>query len=87
MEFGKSFLLSLIAEKILDLGVNVAKETFNSNQESIDSFIRSIIPGEWLDDAAVQFVRENLQLVLDKISTSPKPTISSTLKDLSQVFK
>lgn len=67
MFFGKSFLLSLVIEKLLSVGANVALEALDNNQEKIDTFIRAIIPGDLFDESAVQFVKANLPLVIEKV--------------------
>lgn len=67
MFFGKSFILSLVIEKLLSYGAAAAESALEGNQEKIEHFIRDIIPGELLDDVAVEFVRANLPLVLSKV--------------------
>lgn len=79
MFFGKSFLLSLVIKKLLSLGANIVVEALDNNQEKIDEFIRAIIPGDLFDESAVQFVKANLPLVIEKVKEvlGDKPTISS----------
>lgn len=67
MFFGKSFILSLVVSKLASIGADAALEALSNNEEKIDSFVRDIIPGSFLDDAAVSLVKSNLPLLIEKI--------------------
>ena len=88
MIFGKSFILSLIIDKLLPLGADYAKNLLEGNSEALDAFIKSIVPGEWLDEAVTSFIHGNVKLILEKLS-HPKDsgqTTSSILKDVANSF-
>lgn len=88
MFFGKSYILSLLIEKLLSYGANAAEQALEGNQEKIDAFIRDIIPGSMLDDIVVDFVRANLPLVLAKVREAVGGhAVASNVTTVSQVLK
>lgn len=86
MIFGKSFILSLIIDKLLPFGADYIKNLLDGNSEALDAFIKSVVPGEWLDEAVTNFIHSNVKLILEKLSHPGTHTTSSVLKEVQSSF-